>query len=53
VRTEGIQEALLKIPPAPENADRITKMRRVIKAVSIKNHYITHLSHIASIPVAF
>uniref|UniRef100_A0A8K9UW97 Phosvitin n=1 Tax=Oncorhynchus mykiss TaxID=8022 RepID=A0A8K9UW97_ONCMY len=34
VRTEGIQEALLKLPPAPENADRITKMRRVIKALS-------------------
>lgn len=44
MRTEGIQEALLKLPPAPENADRITKMRRVIKAVSINDHYVTHLS---------
>ncbi|XP_041790599.1 vitellogenin-2-like [Chelmon rostratus] len=34
VRTEGIQEALLKIHEAPENADRITKMKQVIKALS-------------------
>ncbi|XP_038855683.1 vitellogenin isoform X2 [Salvelinus namaycush] len=34
VRTEGIQEALLKIPTDPENVDRITKMKRVIKALS-------------------
>ncbi|XP_049910405.1 vitellogenin-2-like isoform X2 [Epinephelus moara] len=34
VRTEGIQEALLKIPEAPENADRMTKMKAVMKALS-------------------
>ncbi|XP_029905195.1 vitellogenin-2-like [Myripristis murdjan] len=34
VRTEGIQEALLKIPKAPEHADRITKLRNVMKALS-------------------
>lgn len=34
VRSEGIQEALLKNREAPENADRITKMRQVMKAVS-------------------
>uniref|UniRef100_A0A674F735 Vitellogenin n=1 Tax=Salmo trutta TaxID=8032 RepID=A0A674F735_SALTR len=34
VRTEGIQEALLKIPTVTENVDRITKMKRVIKALS-------------------
>ncbi|CAL8271931.1 unnamed protein product [Arctogadus glacialis] len=33
LRTEGLQEALLKNPDS-ENADRITKMRRVIKALS-------------------
>uniref|UniRef100_UPI003AAA2895 vitellogenin-like n=1 Tax=Centroberyx gerrardi TaxID=166262 RepID=UPI003AAA2895 len=34
VRTEGLQEALLKNPAVLENVDRITKMRRVIKALS-------------------
>ncbi|XP_076582006.1 vitellogenin-2-like isoform X4 [Chaetodon auriga] len=34
VRTEGIQEALLKIHELPENTDRITKMKQVIKALS-------------------
>ncbi|XP_067452945.1 vitellogenin-2-like isoform X2 [Thunnus thynnus] len=34
VRTEGIQEAALKIPKAPENAERITKMKQVMKALS-------------------
>ncbi|KAM4629838.1 vitellogenin-like [Polymixia lowei] len=34
VRTEGLQEALLKNPAIIENADRITKMRRVLKALS-------------------
>lgn len=34
VRTEGLQEALLKNPSLIENVDRITKMKRVIKAVS-------------------
>uniref|UniRef100_UPI0037E8BB2B vitellogenin-1-like n=1 Tax=Semicossyphus pulcher TaxID=241346 RepID=UPI0037E8BB2B len=34
VRTEGLQEALLKNPALIDNADRITKMKRVIKALS-------------------
>nr|AKK31327.1 vitellogenin B [Larimichthys crocea] len=34
VRTEGIQEALLKVHEAPMNADRITKMKHVMKALS-------------------
>uniref|UniRef100_G3P5E5 Vitellogenin domain-containing protein n=3 Tax=Gasterosteus aculeatus TaxID=69293 RepID=G3P5E5_GASAC len=34
VRTEGMQEALLKIKEVPENADRMTKMRQVMKALS-------------------
>ncbi|XP_039985633.1 vitellogenin-2-like [Xiphias gladius] len=34
VRTEGVQEALLKIHEAPDNADRLTKMKRVMKAIS-------------------
>ncbi|KAF3690857.1 Vitellogenin-1 Vitellogenin I [Channa argus] len=34
VRTEGLQEALLKNPAVTESADRITKMKRVIKALS-------------------
>lgn len=34
VRTDGLQEALLKNPGLVESADRITKMKRVIKAVS-------------------
>ncbi|KAG7217480.1 hypothetical protein INR49_021405 [Caranx melampygus] len=34
VRAEGVQEALLKIHEAPENADRLTKMRQVMKALS-------------------
>ncbi|KAJ3599172.1 hypothetical protein NHX12_033135 [Muraenolepis orangiensis] len=34
VRTEGLQEVLLKNPDIDNNADRITKMRRVIKALS-------------------
>lgn len=38
VRTEGIQEALMKIPKAPENAERITKMKQVMKAVSSSDH---------------
>uniref|UniRef100_A0A7N6AEE7 Phosvitin n=1 Tax=Anabas testudineus TaxID=64144 RepID=A0A7N6AEE7_ANATE len=33
-RTEGIQEAILKIPAAPEDADRITRMKQVMKALS-------------------
>ncbi|XP_060889626.1 vitellogenin 2 [Labrus mixtus] len=33
VRTEGLQEALLK-HQVPENADRITKMKQVMKALS-------------------
>ncbi|XP_054645281.1 vitellogenin-2-like [Dunckerocampus dactyliophorus] len=34
VRTEGIQEALLKIKDLPADAERITKMKRVLKALS-------------------
>ncbi|KAM8746385.1 vitellogenin-1-like [Acanthopagrus schlegelii] len=34
VRTEGLQEALLKNPALLDNADRLTKMKRVIKALS-------------------
>ncbi|XP_074524846.1 vitellogenin-1-like isoform X3 [Halichoeres trimaculatus] len=34
VRTEGLQEVLLKDPTLIDNADRITKMKRVIKALS-------------------
>lgn len=38
MRTEGIQEALLKIEETPENADRLIKMRQVMKAVSLRDH---------------
>ncbi|TNN69113.1 Vitellogenin [Liparis tanakae] len=34
VRTEGIQEAILKIQDGPDNADRLTKMKEVMKALS-------------------
>ncbi|XP_061680337.1 vitellogenin-2-like isoform X2 [Syngnathoides biaculeatus] len=34
VRTEGIQEALLKVQELPNNTDRITKMKSVLKALS-------------------
>ncbi|XP_072245544.1 vitellogenin-1-like [Leuresthes tenuis] len=34
VRTDGLQEALLKNPALIDSADRITKMKRVIKALS-------------------
>ncbi|XP_076582010.1 vitellogenin-like isoform X2 [Chaetodon auriga] len=34
VRTEGLQEALLKNPAFIDNADRITKMKRILKALS-------------------
>ncbi|XP_073332773.1 vitellogenin-2-like [Pagrus major] len=34
VRTEGIQEALLKVHELPENAERIVKMKQVLKALS-------------------
>ncbi|XP_070817970.1 vitellogenin-1-like isoform X2 [Chaetodon trifascialis] len=34
VRTEGLQEALLKNPALIDDADRITKMKRIIKALS-------------------
>lgn len=37
VRTEGIQEALLKSKDH-ENADRMTKMKQVMKAVSLRDH---------------
>ncbi|KAJ3599338.1 hypothetical protein NHX12_033301 [Muraenolepis orangiensis] len=34
LRTEGIQEAILKLPQAPVNADRITKIKHFVKAIS-------------------
>lgn len=34
MRTEGLQEALQKTVPHDENADRITKIKHTIKAVS-------------------
>ncbi|XP_018528704.1 vitellogenin-2 [Lates calcarifer] len=34
VRTEGVQEAFLKIREAPDNADRLTKMKQVMRALS-------------------
>ncbi|XP_053712740.1 vitellogenin-2-like [Synchiropus splendidus] len=34
VRTEGVQEALMKIEDAPESTERIAKMKRVLKALS-------------------
>ena len=37
VRTEGIQEALLKVNELPENAERIAKMKQVLKAVSSRD----------------
>ncbi|XP_073699923.1 vitellogenin-like [Garra rufa] len=33
VRTEGIQEALLKSPAADQNVDRITKIKRTLRAL--------------------
>lgn len=40
MRTEGLQEALLKNPALIDNADRITKMKRVIKAVRNKHYQV-------------
>ncbi|KAM9831430.1 vitellogenin 2 [Neosynchiropus ocellatus] len=34
VRTEGVQEALMKIEDAPDSTERIAKMKRVLKALS-------------------
>ncbi|XP_061594359.1 vitellogenin-1-like [Cololabis saira] len=34
VRTDGLQEALLKNPSITERTDRITKMKRILKALS-------------------
>uniref|UniRef100_A0A8C6Q8A1 Phosvitin n=1 Tax=Nothobranchius furzeri TaxID=105023 RepID=A0A8C6Q8A1_NOTFU len=34
VRTEGVQEALFKVRDLPEDADRITKMKQAIKALT-------------------
>ncbi|ROL40726.1 Vitellogenin [Anabarilius grahami] len=34
VRTEGIQEALLKSPAADESVDRITKVKRTLRAIA-------------------
>ncbi|KAK9519374.1 hypothetical protein VZT92_022109 [Zoarces viviparus] len=52
VRTEGMQEAFLKIQEVPENADRMTKMRQVMKALS---EWMAHPSSqpLASVYVKF
>nr|AWI62945.1 VtgAa [Scophthalmus maximus] len=52
VRTEGIQEAILKNPAVIDSADRITKMKHVIKALS---HWrsLPNSSPLASIYVKF
>ncbi|XP_072555899.1 vitellogenin-like [Paramormyrops kingsleyae] len=34
VRTEGIQEALLKMPAAAQDSDRITRMKRILQALT-------------------
>uniref|UniRef100_A0A7N9AXN3 Vitellogenin-2-like n=1 Tax=Mastacembelus armatus TaxID=205130 RepID=A0A7N9AXN3_9TELE len=48
LRTDGIQEAILKIPAAQDDADRITKMKQVMKAVMhfiyISNNWRAHPS---------
>ena len=43
VRTEGIQEALLKLPQAPVDADRITKIKHFIRAVGFCHHFNSRL----------
>lgn len=40
VRTEGIQEALLQSPAADDTVDRITKLKRTLRAVSYDLHFI-------------
>lgn len=35
MRTEGVQEALLKMKEAPENTQRITKIKEIMQAVSL------------------
>nr|AVA30492.1 vitellogenin Aa [Scatophagus argus] len=52
VRTEGLQEALLKNPALNDNADRMTKMKRVIKALSQLRSLPTN-TPLASIYVKF
>uniref|UniRef100_A0A3P9JI54 Vitellogenin domain-containing protein n=1 Tax=Oryzias latipes TaxID=8090 RepID=A0A3P9JI54_ORYLA len=37
MRTDGLQETLLKTPSISDSADRITKMKHVIKALSLKS----------------
>lgn len=34
-RSEGVQEALLKVRNVPGDADRITKMKQALKAVGV------------------
>uniref|UniRef100_A0A4W6F862 Uncharacterized protein n=1 Tax=Lates calcarifer TaxID=8187 RepID=A0A4W6F862_LATCA len=52
VRTDGLQEALLKNPAIINSADRITKMKRVIKALS-QWKSLPNRSPLASIYVKF
>lgn len=52
MRTDGLQEALLKNPAVADSADRITKMKRVIKAVRnftvSSNKYKSRKNHTVS-----
>nr|BAD93695.1 vitellogenin [Verasper moseri] len=52
VRTEGLQEALLKNPAVVDSADRITKMKRIMQALS---HWrsMPNRSPLASVYVKF
>lgn len=40
MRTEGLQEVLLKTPALMKNEDRIVKMRKAIEAVSSTTHSV-------------
>lgn len=46
MRTEGLQELLLKNPEIVNNEDRITKMRKAIQAVSIATCSVFHTKKI-------
>lgn len=46
MRTEGLQELLLKNPTILNNEDRITKMRKAIQAVSIATCSVFHTKKI-------
>ncbi|TKS74661.1 Vitellogenin [Collichthys lucidus] len=52
VRTEGLQETLLKNPALRDNVDRITKMKRVIKALS-ELRSLPAMTPLASVYVKF